>query len=244
MILALAQLVLAQTGDSWDMQFNEPFVFDRQVAFQVLDLLNHTPEDVARVRAAGVTAICYVSVGTIEDWRPDLALFPPGVIGKPLPDWEGERYLDIRQLDVLLPIMSARFRDCKAAGYDGVAPDNQDVMDNDSGFPITGDDTVAYLRELANLAHAMDLVIGQRNLPDLSGRLVGDMDYVMAESCFEWDFCADMRPYSLVGKPVFDVEYIDSGIDWTAACAAAKDLGISMILKDRELTGVVWEGCE
>jgi hypothetical protein len=241
--LALTMLVLAQVGDSWDMQFVEPFTFDRQVTWIVLDASTHGAEDVARVKAAGARAICYVSVGTVEDWRPDLDRFPPEVIGKALPDWPGENYLDIRQIDDLLPIMEARFRACKEAGYDGVAPDNQDVFQNDSGFSLTTGHGLAYVRALADMAHGMDLIIAQRNLPEFSADLVGQMDFLLTEGCFEWNYCAEMAAYRQAGKPVFDVEYTDAGIDWAAACTEAKRLGISMILKDRALSGAVWETC-
>jgi hypothetical protein len=243
-MILLATLILAQVGDTWDIQFNEPFTFDRPVTWIVLDASTHGAETVARVQAAGAKAICYVSVGTVEDWRPDLASFPPEVVGKALPDWPGENYLDIRRTDILLPIMEARFRDCAAAGYDGVAPDNQDVFQNDSGFPLTEDEGLAYIRALADLAHGMDLIVAQRNLPELSGQLVDKMDFLLTEGCFQWNFCGEMTAYQRAGKPVFDVEYTDFGIDFAAACAQAKSLGISMILKDRELSGKVWEACE
>lgn len=243
MILSLATLVLAQVGDSWDMQFVEPFVFDRPVTWIVLDASTHGAEEVARVKAAGAKAICYVSVGTVEDWREDLDRFPKEIIGKALPDWPGENYLDIRQIDDLLPIMAARFQACADAGYDGVAPDNQDVFQNDSGFPLTTQDGLTYVRALADLAHAKGLIVAQRNLPEFSAELVGTMDFLLTEGCYEWNFCSEMTAYQKAGKPVFDVEYTDAGIDFAAACAEAKALGISMILKDRELSGRVWEAC-
>lgn len=38
---------------------------------------------------------CYISVGTLEDWRSDIGDLPPDAVGEPLGDWEGENYLDI-----------------------------------------------------------------------------------------------------------------------------------------------------
>lgn len=242
-MILLATLILAQVGDSWDMQFTEPFTLDRPVTWIVLDAATHGAGAVAEVQSGGAKAICYVSVGTVEDWRLDLERFPAEVIGKPLPDWPGENYLDIRRTDILLPIMAARFRDCAAAGFDGVAPDNQDVFQNDSGFPLTEAEGLAYIVALADLAHGMDLIVAQRNLPELSGQLVDRMDFLLTEGCFEWGFCGEMTAYQRAGKPVFDVEYTDADIDFAAACAQAKRLGISMILKDRELTGKVWQAC-
>ena len=39
---------------------------------------------------------CYFSAGTFEDWRDDADQFPASVIGKALPEWDGENWLDIR----------------------------------------------------------------------------------------------------------------------------------------------------
>lgn len=52
--------------------------------------------------------ICYFSAGSWEDWRPDAGQFPDSVKGNNLEDWPGEKWLDIRQIDVLAPIMGAR----------------------------------------------------------------------------------------------------------------------------------------
>lgn len=243
MIATLATLILVQAGASWDIQFTEPFRLDRPVDWIVLDPDTHGAEAVAAMKARGTRTICYVSVGSVEDWRADLAAFPAEVIGAPLGDWPGERYLDIRRLDVLVPIMAARFAKCRAAGYDGVSPDNMDVFEAESGFPLTEADGLAYIAALTQAAHALDLSVGQKNVPQLSDTLAGTMDWVQVEGCFEWGFCADLAPYAAAGKPVFAIEYTDSGIDFTAACAEARKLGMSMILKDRELSGAVHDAC-
>ncbi len=44
-----------------------------------------------------------------------------------------------------------------------------------------------------------------------------------------------LRPFIKAGKPVFAIEYTDMGVDFTAACAEARSLRLSMLLKHREL---------
>ena len=95
---------------------------------------------------------------------------------------------------------------------------------------------VAYAKELANLAHGLGLQIGQKNVPDLTPELVGILDFAITESCYQDDWCADMQPYLDAGKMVLDAEYSDRAINWTNACEYAEFAGISMILKDRNLT--------
>lgn len=229
-------------GDSWDWQLTEPVDLDRAVS--VLDLHPDlvTPGDLAALKRKGVRTICYVSIGTLEESARDANAFPDLVVGKTYEDWPDERFLDIRRLDVLLPIMKSRFEACKHEGFDAIEPDNMDVHDNDSGFPITADDVVAYVARLAAIAHSLELGIGQKNVPDLTGDLIGHMDFLIAESCFQDKWCTDVSAYVRAGKPIFDAEYTDRPIDFIEACEAASLQNIAMILKDRDLTAPV-EAC-
>jgi hypothetical protein len=62
-------------------------------------------------------------VGTAERFRPDYARFPHSVLGRPN-GWPGERWLDIRSLSVLEPIMTERFQMCREKGFDAIKPDD------------------------------------------------------------------------------------------------------------------------
>ena len=97
-----------------------------------------------------------MNAGGWEDWRSDADAFPAPVLGEPLDDWEGERWLDTRQLDVLLPIMTARLDACAAKGCDAVDPDNVDGYGAETGFDLTRADTVAYVRALAEAAARLE----------------------------------------------------------------------------------------
>ncbi|EBA07174.1 endo alpha-1,4 polygalactosaminidase [Sagittula stellata] len=221
----------AAAQPTWDWQLTEPFDLSRAVEVMDLDPQNHPQADIDALKARGVKLICYVSVGTWEAWRP---LDVPGdVLGKTLPDWPDERYLDIRRHDVLLPVMTDRFRRCADAGFDAVEPDNMDAHLNDSGFALTPDDTRDYVALLAESAHALGLEIGQKNAPDLAAALAPTLDFAILESCHEHGWCDAFAPYVAAGKPVFAAEYRapDAG-----ACAAAEAAGLSLIFKDRDLT--------
>ena len=60
---------------------------------------------VRRVHDNGRHVVCYINAGAWENWRPDAPSYPSAVKGKPLDGWPGERWLDIRRLDVLGPIL-------------------------------------------------------------------------------------------------------------------------------------------
>lgn len=236
---AAAPAFAFSVGDGWDWQLTEPVDLDRNVS--VLDLHPDlvTPDDLAALRQKGVRTICYVSIGTLENTSVDFNAFPDDVLGKTYEDWPDERFLDIRRLDVLLPIMKSRFEACRNEGFDAIEPDNMDVHDNDSGFPITADDVVAYVARLATIAHSLDLGIGQKNVPDLTADLINHMDFLIAESCFQDKWCDDVNAYVRAGKPIFDAEYTDRPIDFQEACEFAAQQNIAMILKDRDLTSPV-----
>lgn len=67
--------------------------------------------------------MCYINVGTWENWRPDAKQFPSSVLGR-TNGWPGERWLYIRQTNVLAPIITARFQMCKDKGFDAIEADS------------------------------------------------------------------------------------------------------------------------
>ena len=81
-----------------------------------------------------------MDMGGWEAWRPDADLFPADLLGEPLDDWEGERWLDIREIDALAPVLLARMDMCAEKGFDALEPDNIDGYLNDTGFPLTYQD--------------------------------------------------------------------------------------------------------
>ena len=103
--LSIAGTVAA---DYWDWQLTEPYDLHVHVKPLVVEADDHAAGDISALIAPGVKPICYLSVGTWEDFRDDAGQFPEHILGKPLSNWPGERYLDVRQRDVLLPIMAVR----------------------------------------------------------------------------------------------------------------------------------------
>ena len=102
-----------------------------------IDLFDTDAATVAALQAQGRKVTCYISVGSWENWRPDADQFPASVIGNDYKGWPGEKWLDIRQIDVLAPLMHARLDLCRAKGFDGVEPDNIDIYPEDTGFELT-----------------------------------------------------------------------------------------------------------
>ena len=225
----------AVAAQSWDWQLSSPYDLSVDVDILVLEPDDHDRPDIVALRARGVTPVCYISIGSWEEWRDDAGSFPEAVLGEPLGDWPGERYLDVRALGTLVPLMAARIDACAAKGFMGVEPDNMDLSDNPTGFPITQAHSLAYLDALASHARSRGLMMLQKNAPDLVPALAGRFDMALVEECFEYDFCEEFAPYVAAGKPVLVAEYADSGQDWAAVCARAAAMGLSVIIKDKEV---------
>jgi len=219
----------------WDLS-DSPADTSANAQVYDIDLNDNDASLVQALHAQGRKVICYISVGSWEDWRPDAQQFPLQVLGKDYEGWPGEKWLDVRRIDLLAPIMRARLDLCAAKGFDGLEPDNLEVYDNDTGFPLTYADQLAYALWLANEAHARGLAIGLKNASDMAADVLPHYDFAIAEDCFVQGWCADLLPFIAAGRPVFAAEYTDTGVDFQAACAWGREHGFSFILKDRDLT--------
>ncbi len=223
-----------QLGDALDLSFDAEMVD--------IDLFDNDASTVAALHSRGQSVVCYISVGSWEDWRPDRDQFPAEVIGKKYAGWPGENWLDIRRIDLLAPIMRARFDECQAKGYDGLEPDNIDGYLNDTGFPLTYQDQLAYNLWLAEEAHSRGLSIGLKNDAEQVADLLPYFDWALTESCFAEGWCEQMEPFVATGKPVFAAEYTDTGVSLDEVCEQARAMRFNVILKHRDL-GAYREAC-
>lgn len=172
-----------------------------------IDIYDVSAATVRSLHDRGRCVIGYFSAGTYENWRPDAGAFPSSVLGNNLEDWPGERYLDVRRLDVLRPIMAARMDLAKSKGFDGVEPDNVDGWQGGSGFPLTSAHGLAYLRMLKDLAHERGLLIGLKNDLEHVTALVDEFDFAVNEQAFQYNEYQVLREFIRQGKPVLNVEY-------------------------------------
>jgi hypothetical protein len=100
-------------SDTWQYQLQG--TIDRTVDADVFDVdaFDVTKATVAALHAKGRHVVCYVDAGSWEPYRPDKDKYPKSVIGKAVEGWPGERWLDIRRLDILGPILDARIARCE-----------------------------------------------------------------------------------------------------------------------------------
>ncbi len=232
-----------EPGISWQWQLTGEVNISYDVAMYDIDLFDTPQETIDTLHDEGRIVICYFSAGTYEDWRPDVDSFPEAVLGLPLEDWEGERYLDIRQLERLQPIMEARLDLAAEKNCDGVEPDNVEVYSNRSGFALRAPDQLAYNMWLAEAAHERGLSIGLKNDGEQVEALVDYFDWALVEECFQYDFCEDFTPFVDAGKAVFGVEYIEGGLEREDYCPLANAMGYSWLTKTLDLDDTPPNAC-
>jgi len=222
-------------GLTWQWQIGNNDI-DTSIDADVYDIDLYVDQSIIdELHAKGRRVICYMSVGSWEDWRPDKDQFPPEVLGKDYEGWHGEKWLDVRQLDKLAPILLARLDLCKAKGFDAVEPDNMEIHTNDTGFPLTYDDQLKFALWLAEESHKRGLAIGVKNASDQVKDLLNHFDFAITEDAFYYDWVEKMNPFIEGGKPVFAAEYTDLPGDFAAFCQRSKQLNFSTILKKRGL---------
>ena len=189
----------------------------RPVAMYDVDGFDNSAANVASLHAAGIKAVCYLSAGTYENWRPDAGQFPAAVLGK-ANGWPGEKWLDVREIQhagsALRSIMDARLDMCRQKGFDMVELDNVDGYSNKTGFPLTAADQLYFNATLANDAHSRGLPVLQKNDLEQIPQLLAYFDGALNEQCNQYKECTTaqngsfgLNQYVAAGKPVFNAEY-------------------------------------
>lgn len=226
-----AGLYIPAQKTTWQWQLTG--TIDQSVDAEMFDIdLWDTPAaTIASLKQKGKKVICYYSAGSYENWRPDAQDFPTSVLGKSN-GWAGEKWLDIRNLAALGPIMEKRMDMAKAKGCDGLEPDNVDGYTNSTGFPLTGADQIKFNKFLAAEAHERGLSIGLKNDVDQIVELEPYFDFAVNEQCFQYNECDTMLPFLKAGKAVFNVEY---SLDVSKFCSKANSMGIMAMKKKLDL---------
>ncbi|MFF4775514.1 endo alpha-1,4 polygalactosaminidase [Microtetraspora fusca] len=222
-----------KAGVTWQWQLSGKIDTSVKADVYDVDLFDTPASTVSALHGMGRKVVCYIDIGAAEQGRPDFADFPKSILGNKVDGWPQERWVDIRQIDVLKRIWSARLDRCKAKGFDGVEADLVDAYQQDSGFPVTAKHQLAFNRMLAQVAHQHGLAIGLKNDLDQIPQLVGDFDFAVNEQCAEYRECSSLTPFIKAGKPVFHAEY---SLALSKFCPESKRLGLSSIKKTLDLT--------
>lgn len=195
-------------GSTWQWQLQGQIDTSYDVAVYDIDLFDTPQITINQLKADGRKVICYFNAGAWEDWRSDAGQFTESIKGNTLDGFADEKWLDIREIDLLAPIMRARLNLAVSKGCDAVEPDNVDAYDNDNGLALTAEDQLTYNLWLSNEANARGLSIGLKNDLAQIPALEPFFDWALNEQCYEYDECNALQPFITANKAVFGVEYI------------------------------------
>ncbi|HEY2387919.1 MAG TPA: endo alpha-1,4 polygalactosaminidase [Candidatus Binatia bacterium] len=217
---------------TWQIQFTGDLDTTLNATLYDIDMFDTAAATVDALHAAGKKVACYIDAGSWESFRPDAASYPESVKGNALSGFADERWLDVRQLGVLQPIIGARLDLCQSKGFDAVDFDNVDGYTNDTGFPLTAGDQLAFDAWLANAAHDRGLAVALKNDLDQIPDLLPYFDFAINEQCQRFAECTLLIPFVQAGKAVLEIEYHGST---KKVCAAANALGFDALKKRRKL---------
>ncbi|MGY0064669.1 endo alpha-1,4 polygalactosaminidase [Streptomyces sp. LZ34] len=219
-------------GANFDYQINEPYTPPSGVKIVSRD--REAPP------APGLYNICYVNAfqaqpDADDDWDADLLLRDANgdvVIDE---DWD-EALLDIGTADKrerIADTVGGWIDGCAKAGYQAVEPDNYDSYTRSRDL-LTEDDAMAFIKLLADRAHAAHLAIGQKNTLELaSHREDLGLDFAIAEECGQQrpPECGD---YTEAFSKVIMIEYRDSALKTT--CAGWQQPGVAIVRRDLDVS--------
>lgn len=221
-------------GLSWQWQLQGKLDLSINVDVYNVDGFDTSKGQVRRLHGHDRKVICYISAGSWERWRSDADEFPKRVLGRSN-GWPGEKWLDIRRLHALKPLMRDRLDMCERKNFDGVEFDNVDGYTNRTGFALTGRDQKRFNRWLAKAAHRRGLSAGLKNDIEQIRALEPNFDFAINEQCFQYNECRRVRRFVQNDKAVFHVEY---ELPRSAFCDRANQIGFSSMKKRYNLR--VW----
>ena len=232
-------------GTSWNWQIDGGTI-DQTVLDGVsnskkmydVDMENTDVATISQLKAKGIYVVCYIEVGSYNRVRTDAFKFAavPGLIGKPMAGYPNESWIDVRRTDALMPIMNARLDQAQSKGCQGIEPDLDDSYTQDSGFSLTQSDSVAYLSQLVQAAHARSMSMGLKNGPAMAAAMAPLADWALNEECNQFAECDVYKAFIVLNKAVFQVEFMLNGTTTLQFCPADNTANFDGLLKQSSQT--------
>jgi len=207
----------------WQLQTKKgPIITPYDLDMYNVDLFN-TKEEIIRIlrEEHGAKVVCHFSAGIYEPWQPDwesyFSFLQPNTPyeGSAAPFLgnagnNGERWLDVRRLDLLMHIMGDRLDLAKRKGCDAVQPNNIDAF-NHQGIPglsaLKKFDQMRYNTWLATEAHERNLSVGLSGDINQLLELEPHFDWAFSERCFQYQECDAYAVFSENNKAVFSLQF-------------------------------------
>ncbi|HET8929541.1 MAG TPA: endo alpha-1,4 polygalactosaminidase [Acidimicrobiales bacterium] len=234
---------------TWHIQLSG--AIDTNLPAQIFDLdgFNTPASTVKALNAKGKITICYVDLGSIENYRADYGDFAPEALSKQNPEWPDEQWLNILRLDVPGPtgktarqLLQARLDMCKDKGFHGVDPDMIEVYAASgvtfapASRKITYADQITFNRWIADEAHARGMLVGLKGDIEQARDLAPYFDFSVNEECHYYDECHLLDGFTKADKPVLNIEYAGSDASFVSGvCPKADRAGFFTVKKKMSL---------
>ncbi len=140
--------------------------------------------------------VCYLDLAW-EDYRPDGSpitrggRFPSDTLGKIYYGYPEERWVDLRKLNALKPMLDARIHMCASKGFDAIELDDIDSFEPPSttGFNLTPGDAQNLLAYVDNRIHRAGMTVLWKNTGLLSWWGRNYSDGAVVEECYAYSEC-------------------------------------------------------
>ena len=233
---------------TWQWQLQGDINRDYNVNLYDIDLFDSSNELISSLKQSGKRVICYFSAGTYEEWREDSSKYPETILGEKLDDWEGERWVDIREIDILMPIIKSRLKLAKDKGCDGVEPDNVDGYLNETGFNLSYSEQIEFNKMVAKEAHNLSLSVALKNDLEQIKELEPFFDFAINEQCHQYSECNMLEPFINSNKAVLNAEYDKSYIEDKSKreelCKSSKSMNIRTLILPKKLDDSFRYSCD
>lgn len=242
-------IVRPKANATWYIQLDGAIDMNRNVDVYDVDGYTTSAATVQALKNQGRFVVCYIDLGSIENYRPDYGDFASSVLSNKNPEWPDEQWLDILRLDVPGPtgktarqLLQARMDMCKQKGFDAIDPDMIEVYAatgvkfTPAERTITAADQLTFNRWIASEAHARGMAAGLKGDIDQAPELATDFDFVVNEECHHYNECGQLANFVKAGKSVLNIEYAGSDANFTSkVCPQAKSEGIFSVKKKLSL---------
>lgn len=245
---------LPSVGSSWQIVLLKPIKADSNGDFTPdnvdvydLDVFDNNVTTFKTLQDAGKKVICYFSAGSYENWRPDKDLWNQDDLGKELDGWPGERWVKLSSPTVR-NVMKKRVALAASKGCDAIDPDNVDGYQNDNGLGLTEQDSIDFMRFIAEEAKGYNMSTGLKNAGDIIPKVLDVVHFSVNEQCVEFGECETFADFIDDNKPVFNIEYPSDAPNVASSksseiCSkkgkAAGTEGFSIVIKNMNLDGWV-----
>ncbi|MBW2737109.1 MAG: endo alpha-1,4 polygalactosaminidase [Deltaproteobacteria bacterium] len=225
--------------DSWDWTITGSLNTSFDVTLYDIDGFENDKTVVDTLHAKGIKVACYLDVGTDEHWRPDHDEFPKEVLGGPINlPWNDQTWIDLRRMDLLIPIMLRRLDMCEDKGFDMTQFDDLQVWEEDNGIPgLSLQDSIDYTVILLDDSHNRNMGSAFENNISAVEALEPYSDWYIIEEAARYNEISYAQPYLDAGKAVFAMEYTDNSFGQSTSnyCAEYNSKGIRATRKHRFL---------